>query len=211
MGNKQAIDYFQDLSSQAIDITATKINKCNDFSDMDSKFILKYANEDSVVLDVATGTGITLNKYYSKVKKVVALEKFEGFSKFIVSSPTVEIVNEDMFNYETGEKFDIITLFGIMHYVSCSEAEIIYKKMFGFLKPDGKLLIKQQFGVEDDVIINGYSEELKKDYYSEYRHIDKEVALLESLGYKNTEVIDIYPPEANRWDNTHFYAIVASK
>ena len=211
MNNSNAISYFNDLSNQTIDITATKINKCNDFSNIDANFILKYSNKDSVILDVATGTGITVNKYYDKVKKVVALEKFEGFSKFIVDSPNIEIVNEDMFDYKTDKKFDIITLFGIMHYVSSSEAKTIYKKMFNFLKPNGKLLIKQQFGIDDDVVINGYSEELKKDYYSEYRHIDKEVALLKSLGYKNTEVIDIYPPEANRWDNTHFYAIITGK
>ena len=31
------------------------------------------------------------------------------------------------------------------------------------------------------------------------------------IGYKNIEIVDIYPPEANRWDNTHFYSIVAEK
>lgn len=209
LGNSVALDYFDDLSNQAIDITATKINKCNDFSDTDALFVLKYADKNSVVLDVASGTGITVNKYYDKVKKVIALEKFTGFSKFIVKSKNVEIINEDLFDYKTDEKFDVITLFGIMHYVSAQEAKIIYHKMKNMLKPNGKLLIKQQFGVKDDVIINGYSDELKRDYYSEYRYINNEVNLLKDIGFANTEVIDIYPPEANRWDNTHFYAIVA--
>lgn len=47
--------------------------------------------------------------------------------------------------------------------------------------------------------------------FASYRHIDKETLLLENIGYKNIKVVDIYPPEANRWDNTHFYAIVAEK
>ena len=211
MGNITALDYFNDLSSKTIDITATKINKCNDFSSIDAEFVLRYADENSTVLDIASGTGITVNKYYNKVKKVVALEKFKNFSDFIVKDPKIEIINIDMFDFNTNEKFDIITLFGIMHYVSTDEAIIIYKKFKKFLKPQGKLLVKQQFGVNEDVIINGYSEELKSDYYSEYRHIDKEVEILNKIGFKNVEVHDIYPPEANRWDNTHFWAIVGEK
>ena len=31
------------------------------------------------------------------------------------------------------------------------------------------------------------------------------------IGFKNIEKFDIYPPEANRWNNTHFYAIIAEK
>lgn len=211
MRNSNAINYFNDLSNQTIDITATKINKCNDFSDIDANFVLQYSDKNSVILDVASGTGITVNKYYDKVKRVVALEKFEGFSKFIVDSPTVEVLNEDMFDYKTDEKFDIITLFGIMHYVSLEESKIIYQNMYKFLKPGGKLLVKQQFGIKEDVIINGYSEELKRDYYSEYRYLPKELEIIKNTGYKNIKTIDIYPPEANRWDNTHFYAIVAEK
>ena len=76
------------------------------------------------------------------------------------------------------------------------------------MKPTGLLLIKNKFGVKGDVVVNGYSEELKMNYYSEYRHLDKEIEILKNVGYKDIQVTDIYPPEANRWNNTHFYAIV---
>lgn len=211
MNNKNALSYFKDLSLSDIDITSTKINKCNDFSSIDAQFILKYADKDSSILDIASGTGITVNKYYNKVKNVVALEKFKSFSDFIVKSQKIKIINEDMFYFNTNELFDIITMFGIMHYVSKNEAVTLYKKYKNFLKPSGKLLIKQQFGVSEDVIINGYSKELKKDYFSEYRHIDKEIKILQEVGFKNIEKFDIYSSEANRWKNTHFYAIVAQK
>ncbi len=41
--------------------------------------------------------------------------------------------------------------------------------------------------------------------------IEKEIELLKNIGFKNIETFDIYPPEANRWNNTHFYAIVGEK
>ncbi len=65
--------------------------------------------------------------------------------------------------------------------------------------------------MNEDVIINKYSEELKTIYYSEYRTVEKEKYLLAQAGFKNFEVFDIYPAECNRWDNTHFFAIVAEK
>lgn len=76
---------------------------------------------------------------------------------------------------------------------------------------EGKIIIKNQFGVRDDVVVEGYSEEQHSNYFAQYRFIDKEVVNLSNIGYQNISVMDIYPPECNRWENTHFYAIVAEK
>lgn len=92
-----------------------------------------------------------------------------------------------------------------------SAAIEIYKRYFCFLKQGGKLIIKNQFGVSDDVTVDGFSAEQQKYYYAQYRHIDKEISILNKIGYKAMNVFDIYPSEANRWPNTHFYAIVANK
>ncbi len=59
--------------------------------------------------------------------------------------------------------------------------------------------------------MSGYSKEQKADYFSQYRHIDKEVKILKDIGFKNIETFDVYPKQANRWNNTHFYAIVGEK
>lgn len=208
MNNKQALEYFKNLSKENIDITTTKINKCNDFSSTDANFILKYASKNSTVLDLASGTGITVNKYFDKVKKVIAVEKFNNFSKFIKKAPNIEIYNEDIFEFKPQEKFDIITMFGIMHYLNKKEAKQLYDKYKNYLNKGGKLLIKQQFAIQEDVIVAGYSEELKQNYYSEYRTITHEKNILKELGYKIIEVIDIYPKKSNRWNNTHFWALV---
>jgi hypothetical protein len=79
------------------------------------------------------------------------------------------------------------------------------------LKPSGKFIIKNQFSVTEDVNVSGFSSELQQEYHAQYRNIDKEIEILKKIGYKNVEVFDIYPPECNRWNNTHFYAIVATK
>lgn len=74
----------------------------------------------------------------------------------------------------------------------------------------GELLIKQQFGVKEDVFVK-YSNELKREYFATYRHIDKEKEILRSVGFTKIEQYDIYDKSANRFDNTHFWALRAIK
>lgn len=98
-----------------------------------------------------------------------------------------------------------------MHYVNEIEAKSIYSKYFNYVSEQGKMIVKNQFGLHEDVTVDGFSEELQENYFSQYRYIDKEIRLLREVGFNNIEVVDIYPKECNRWDNTHFYALVAEK
>ncbi len=209
MSNILAKDYWIKKANDSPTPTTIKVNAVNDFTQIDADFIMKYANSDSTILDLASGTGLTINKYYEKVGRIVAVELCSQFSDFIVRSPKVEVVNCDLACFDTEERFDIVNMFGIVSYFNEKEIIGLYRKYKSYLKPKGRLLIKNQFGVNEDVVVNGYSEELKMNYYSEYRHLSKEVGILRDLGYKNIQVFDIYPPECNRWENTHFYAIVS--
>ena len=212
--NKKALDFYKKLNNNNPTEQSVKIirkdNKNSDFSNLDADFILKYSNKDTSILDIGSGTGLIINKIYDKVKSIVAVELFENLSKYIVKSNNVTIINENIFNFNTDEKFDLVTIFGVMNYTDEEESLIIYEKYKEYIKDNGQIIIKNQFGVNDDVNVDGFSDELGKYYYSQYRHIDKEVNNLKKLGFKNIKVIDIYPKECNRWDNTHFYAITAN-
>lgn len=207
--NEKALDFFKALS-KGVNQNSVKLANNTDFSDIDAKFILKYANEKSHILDLGSGSGLIVNKIYPYVDKIVCVDKFKEFTKFIAKEQKITIYNEDLFDFDTKEKFDIISAFGIMHYVNEEEVQVLYKKYQQFLKPQGIFIIKNQFGINETINISGYSQEQKRDYYSQYRWIEREKEILISLGHRIVEVCDIYPPEANRWDNTHFYAIVAS-
>lgn len=211
MNIEQSLDFFNNLARQNPNEKSVKISKngISDFSSMDAKFIMKYAGKDSEILDLASGSGLIINKINDQVKKITAVEVFKEFSKFIKITNNICIINEDVRFFETIEKFDLVTMFGIVQYFNEEEIIQLYKKYTKYLKKNGKLIIKNQFGIEEDVSVEGFSEELQKNYYSEYRYINKETEILKNIGFKNIEVIDIYPPECNRWKNTHFYAIVA--
>lgn len=211
MNNVDTLNFFENMAHTSDSQNSVKLAKNSDFSHYDADFIMKYADKNSLILDLGSGTGLIINKIFNKVKHITAIEPFENFTKFIVKSDNVEILNKNFFEYESDSKYDLITLFGVMNYLNEKEAIKVYEKYFPYLKKNGKIIIKNQFGVSEDVLVSGYSEELNKSYYAQYRHIKKEAEILENIGYKNVKTVDIYPSECNRWNNTHFWAVIGEK
>jgi len=211
MENRKALDFFRKMAATNNEENSVKLANNSDFTTLDAEFILKYVNSSTHILDLGAGTGLVVNKIYDKVEHIVAVEPFANFAKHIVQSNNITIVNETILNFLPSKQFDIITIFAVMHYFNEKEAIEIYERYYPCLKYGGKLIIKNQFGVSHDVLVDGYSEEQKSDYFAQYRHLQKEIEILDKIGYKNIEPFDIYPPECSRWNNTHFYAIVAEK
>jgi hypothetical protein len=83
--------------------------------------------------------------------------------------------------------------------------------MFRFAAPGGRMIVKHQMGLTEDVIVDTFSQELRQNYYSEYRSLENETALVSSAGFDDLRTTDIYPDSFNRWGNTRFMAITALK
>lgn len=208
---KLAVEYWDNLAKNNPDEKSSKVNPRNDYTSLDAQFIVGYANSESEILDLASGTGQAINKYHAQVGSIDAVEKFSNFSKFINKSPNIRVFNEDVVDFVPDKDYDLILMFGLVQYFNEDEIKTLYAYYRNYLKPEGKLIVKNQFGVDSDVTVGGVSEELGVPYYSEYRHIKKEENIIRSVGYAATEVVEIYPPEASRWVDTHFYAIIANK
>jgi cyclopropane fatty-acyl-phospholipid synthase-like methyltransferase len=125
------------------------------------------------------------------------------------TTPEIELINENIFDFNAKLKFDSITIFGFAHYLNRDEAHELYARSYSWLKKCGKIIVKNQFGANEDVTVSGYSEELKSTYFAQYRHLNTEMQLLIKSNFVDIEIFDMYPPESNRWENTHFFAITA--
>lgn len=210
--NEQSLAFFSAMAHTAeLCEESVKLAAHSDYSDMDAAFILDHVDANSTVLELGAGTGLVVNKICNHVAHITAVEQFAPFTKFIKKNVNINIVIQNIFTYTPATTFDIILFFGLMHYMNRNEAEYIYKKYFTFLNNSGFFIIKNQFGIDEDVIISGYSEEQQTEYYAQYRHINSEVEMLKDIGFARVTVTDIYPPECNRWKNTHFYAVTAAK
>jgi len=205
--NEKIFNYYDELSKKADNPLITR-NKAKDFTKYDVELIKRFKDKEKILLDVGSGTGLSINYLVNDFKKIIAIEKYKEFSKFI--DKKIEVINKDILECKFNFEFDMATLFGVMNYFSFEEAKIIYERLFKRMQK-GIIIVKNQFATKEDVIIDGFSKELNSYYFSEYRHIDKEINLLKQIGFKVKDVVDIYPSEYNRWGNTHFYAIVGEK
>ena len=210
--NDNALNFFSKMAhSEKLTPNSVKLAKNSDFSDIDTAFIRKYTNNSSSVLDLGSGTGLIVNKLFPYVKSIIAVEPFIQFTQYIAKKNNITVINSNIAEFSTDMKFDIILFFALMHYVDEIEAASIYRKYINYLSKNGKMIVKNQFGLHKDVTIDGFSEELQENYFAQYRLLIKEVRLLHEAGFGKIEIVDIYPKECNRWDDTHFYALVAEK
>lgn len=210
--NEKALKFFTELAQKEhVSPNDVRLSKFNHFTEYDVDFIKKNVNVNSEVLDVGAGSGLIVNQIIESVKFIEALEPIKAYSDFITRSEKIHIVNATIEEYTITKQFDFVLCYGVMHYLNAEEAGAFYKKFYHAVKPSGKIIVKNQFGINEDVFINNFSEELQTMYYAEYRTVEHEKKLLAQAGFKNFEVVDIYPPECNRWDNTHYYAIAAEK
>jgi len=104
MDNKDSIAFWRQMADNSgFKPGDTKLANNQDTSDYDSAFIMKYANSDSDILDLGSGGGLIINKYYRKIKSITAVELFEKFTRFIAKSPNIKICNVNLFDYEPHE------------------------------------------------------------------------------------------------------------
>lgn len=74
----------------------------------------------------------------------------------------------------------------------------------------GHLVVSGQWGVKNRVTVNRWSEELQADYFAEYRTLEEETSLLQDVGF-HTDLAKILPDRFNRFEDTKFMGIVATK
>jgi HAD superfamily phosphoserine phosphatase-like hydrolase len=206
-GNRKIDAYYSHLSRQCDTPLATR-NKSPNFTAFDVAFVSRFAGKSKSLLECGAGTGLLVNSLIGKFDSITAVEKYEGFIQYISNDPRIHIIHADLLSVPLSGVFDVITLFGIAQFFSPEEALHIYRKCANCLHPSGVLIVKQQMGICEDLIIDGWSEELNTHYYSEYRSIASETALLHRAGLSVETTVDIYPDEYNRWANTRFIALV---
>ncbi len=210
MKNSASLNFYTKMARKPLTQQSVKILNTNDHSHLDIEFIKKLADSNKTLIDLGAGTGLIANFITKEFKHITAVEYFEEFSKFIINDSKLSLIHANLLEFEPTEKFDIAIMFGVAHYFNETESFLLYKKVYELLETKGIFILKQQFGVEKTKTVT-YSEELQSDYFAQYRELHSEIARLEEIGFTDIEYTDIYPKEANRFDDTHFYALVAHK
>jgi len=204
---KHIIDSFFKSRFQIDDRYEAVRYRINNRLDYDMALIENFVTPQSKVLDLGCGTGIIEDRLESKAAFIRGVDKYQEFLSKAKTSEKVEYTVGDVADYRDDLIYDVILIFGVLIYLSADECEKTLRNCKSMLSEDGVLIIKNQFGVDGKVVVDRYSEELNSNYYAEYHKLVDMLALLDRLEFQ-TDVVDIYPPELNRWTNTHEYALI---
>jgi SAM-dependent methyltransferase len=182
--------------------------RIDDASDFDFSLVQKLCTPSATVLDLGAGTchlSIRLSPY---AKEIIAVDFIEDFLAKQNLPSNIRTVVSDIGEFETTDTFDIILLFGVLNYFfEDNEVLSLYEKCRSLLNHNGVLIVKHQCGIRKNELIDHYSEELESNYLALYRHVDLDFLLLGKI-FNDVQMIDVYPPRLNRWENTHFYCFV---
>jgi cyclopropane fatty-acyl-phospholipid synthase-like methyltransferase len=203
-------DYWASLAARITDPLQTR-NKRDDYTDLEIDFLQPFLKPDISVLDLGSGSGLVVNKLAKFVGHITAVEKFQNFSQFIEQSDKVELINADLIGFRLYKKFDLILATGVIQCLKRQHIAEIYRNIFNMTKPGGHFVAHIHCGLEEDVIVDRFSEELNANYYAEYRHYKWEKELMLNTGFHTVEMHDVFPDWLNKWPNTRHFHFVCHK
>jgi trans-aconitate methyltransferase len=163
------------------------------------------------ILDLGCGTCSVANTLVERTPcSVHAVDYVAEFLENAIADPRLTTEVGDVRTYLRHERFDAILLLGVITYVEpAAERVALYRNCADMLKPGGTLFVKAQFGTEDEVLVDTWSEALGAHYRAIYPTVPAETALLEADFA--VEVRDPYPAALSPHANTHFHHLVATR
>lgn len=205
--NELIIDSFFRKRFQMEDNYVISRYSKNDRDEYDYQFLKPFINKDSSILDLGCGTGILEKRLAPEVGRILGIDKYQEFLNKAYQAPNVEYLERELSTFTIDEQFDLILLFGITMYLTDEQIDILLENIHKMMKKTGVFVIKNQWGINDDLTVSNYSEQLDSLYYAKYRSIKSMYKTITSKGF-SCDIQDIYPSRLNKWHDTHEYALV---
>lgn len=198
--------YWEKLSNKIKNAGDTSNKRNSKSAIVDVEFIKSYLKKTDKIIDIGSGSGLVVNHLVDCVSNITAVETFVGLTTFI--DPNILVINAELIGFKIRKQFDVAISTGVSQYFNEKNINNIYSNIFDMLKENGILILRNHCGLTETVEINGFSEELQTDYFTEYRQIENEINLLKNIGFKSVDIFDSVSEDLNVWENTrHFYFV----
>lgn len=206
--DKARIDKFWQARTQVADARIATNYREDGRLQLDYALVRSYITAETRVLDLGAGTCTLSALLESEVASVLAVDKYPDFLKHAPKTKNFSTQCADVAEFRSNESFDLILLFGVVNFLTVDEEAELYQRCLEMLDSGGTFIVKNQCGVSQELVVDKYSEELNSHYHARYPAFQHQYEQLSRLF--SVTAVDIYPPEINRWEDTHFYAFVCS-
>jgi len=144
--------------------------------------LLTLSSKD-ILVDLGAGNGRFSLLFAPKVHKVITVEYIEDFAQAIVQQAknlgyaNIEVINAPAENFCREDFADIVFVSGLLHYLDQEQYGLTIKNISKTLKPGAILFMRETISVlENEFIVDKFSEELGAHYYSIYRTCRQHIA-----------------------------------
>jgi 2-polyprenyl-3-methyl-5-hydroxy-6-metoxy-1,4-benzoquinol methylase len=170
---------------------------------------LKSLNERIRILDLGCGHGELSRLITKKGDSLSGVDFIPEFSKSFKETDNHSFTCVNVADFVTDQEFDLVLLMGVVQFLEVEEELRVYDNMSRMLSTNGIAVIKSQVGIEDEVLINEYSDALKAEYSSRYPHVTQQSNSI--LKFLNIIEIIEYPSRFNHFSNSKHVAFICEK
>jgi len=148
-------------------------------------------SKNDVLVDLGAGNGRFSLLFAPKVRSVIAVEYMNNFASAIVKQAkerdiaNIEVINSPAENFCRENYADIVFVSGLLHYLDCEQYNLTINNISKTLKPGGTLFLRETISVlENEFIVDKFSEELNAHYCSIYRTDKQHIETLNKERFK---------------------------
>lgn len=161
------------------------------------------------VLDLGCAHGELSRLITKKGDYLLGVDYIPDFSDSFNATNNHFFTCSDVVDFVSDQKFDLVLLMGVVQYLEVDEEQRVYDHISGMLSENGIAVLKNQVGIEGEIIINGYSDAFKAEYSSRYPHISQQSNAVSKFLHIN-EIIE-YPSRFNDFSNSKHVAFICKK
>ena len=169
------------------------------------------ATADSLrVLDLGCGTCTISSRLVAELGwRVHGVDFIPEFLGYAIDHPLMSTAVGDVRSYQDAGGYDMVLSLAVINYLlAASERDAMYERCARMLAAGGRLFLKAQFGIREEVNVDGYSPALGTHYRAVYPQLQAELARIGEF-FATTELRDPYPAHLNPHPNTHFHYVIA--
>ena len=147
-------------------------------------------NKTDILVDLGAGNGRFSLLFAPEVRKVVAVEYINDFAAAIREQTktrgikNIEVINSPAEDFRRNDFADVVFISGLLNYLDTEQYNNTLANVSKTIRQGGRLFMRETISIlENEFIVDKFSDELKSHYCSIYRTGDQHITAFLKQGF----------------------------